>query len=185
MHDPPKRTVRQKVVKGGAGMMNDAAAAGEERHNECFGHIDRVLFELVERLRVAIETGLKDSSSLHLSEFNVLHFLAEDPHGSMRLGDLARKLSFSPSRLSYQVRTMEKRGLLARHPSEEDGRGAYAIISNAGREAHAEALAVYRRIIAQVLCAGLGKAEAESLLDMLSRLNESVSVNVINGALRY
>lgn len=166
-------------------MINHAATVGEERHHECFEQLDRVLFELVGRLRITIETALKDSTTLHLSEFSVLHFLAEDPNGSMRLGELARKLSFSPSRLSYQVRTMEKRGLLTRHPSEEDGRGAYATISNEGRQAYAEALTVYRRVIAQVLYAGLAKAEAQSLVDMLSRLNESVSVNAISAAVRY
>lgn len=165
--------------------MHDDLTRASEDHHECIGRIDRLLFELVGRLRFALENGLKETTTLHLAEFNVLHFLAEQPEGGMRLGDLARRLSFSPSRLSYQVRTLEKRGLLTRHPSEEDGRGAYAVISEDGRVAYAKALNVYRNVVKRAVCDSLEEEEAKIFLHTLSRLNDSVSVSAINGALHF
>lgn len=152
---------------------------------ECVGRLDRALFDLVERLRIALEDGLKEASGLHLSEFNVLQYLAESVNGSMRLGDLARKLSFSPSRLSYQIRALEKRGLLSRHPSLEDGRGAYAEISNAGREVLDQAEIAYRAVMKRCICSGLDEGEVSHFMKILMRLNERVSIGALDASIRY
>ena len=55
--------------------------------------------------------------------------------GCLRMGELAGKLVFSPSRITYQISSMVKRGLVRKQPCAEDGRGQEAVLTEAGMAA--------------------------------------------------
>jgi DNA-binding MarR family transcriptional regulator len=78
------------------------------------------------------------------------------------------------SRLSHQIARMVKRGLVAREECAEDGRGAFVVITPAGREtieaASPKHVAAVRRLVVDVLdpdeLAALGRI-SDRILDRL------------------
>jgi DNA-binding MarR family transcriptional regulator len=61
--------------------------------------------------------------------------LSEAPHGALRARDLGLMVGWERSRISHQVRRMEKRGLLVREDCAEDARGSMVRLTEAGRAA--------------------------------------------------
>lgn len=137
----------------------------------------RTFFEATERLRNAIERALRDEYNLHMADYNLLEILSEAPHGSMRLGDLARRLAFSPSRLSYQIRVLEERGLITRKPSTTDGRGAIAEITEAGATLFKEAQGLYADQLNTVLQAVLDPGDETQIVTIFQRVNSRLATS--------
>jgi DNA-binding MarR family transcriptional regulator len=86
------------------------------------------------RLNARIDADLQASAGLTTADYQVLVFLSEAPQGRLRLHELADRLAFSPSRLTYQLARMERKGLVGREPCLDDRRGSYALITAKGRE---------------------------------------------------
>jgi DNA-binding MarR family transcriptional regulator len=99
----------------------------------------RVYFEASARLQTRLDRELRAATGLDLVDYNVLLALEEAPGHQLRMGELAAALVFSPSRLTYQVTTMERRGLVRRQACSEDGRGLTAVLTEAGAAAFAAA----------------------------------------------
>lgn len=87
------------------------------------------MFTLLEA-RLARELG--EESGLSVADYTVLSNLAEAEGRRWRLTDLARHMRWSQSRLSHQVARMERRGLVARGRTAEDGRGTVLTLTRAG-----------------------------------------------------
>ena len=51
------------------------------------------------------------------------------------MSELADRMVFSRSRITYQVNSMAKRGLVVREPAPEDGRGYRAVLTATGVDA--------------------------------------------------
>lgn len=99
----------------------------------------RAYFEASARLQTRLDRELREAVGLNLIDYNVLLALEEAPDHRLRMGELAAALVFSPSRLTYQVTSMERRGLVGREPCSEDGRGLSAALTEAGHAAFQEA----------------------------------------------
>ena len=84
---------------------------------------------LVKRL----DADLESISGLPLTSLEVLRTLGEAPGGRMRMCDLACAVMLSRSGLSRLVDRLERDGLLCRLSCEQDARGAYAALTDAGR----------------------------------------------------
>jgi DNA-binding MarR family transcriptional regulator len=68
-------------------------------------------------------------------DYDVLSTLSEAEGHRWRINELARRLLWDQSRLSHHLSRMEKRGLVVREDCTSDGRGAFAILTDAGRRA--------------------------------------------------
>src|SRR5437763_12454775 len=86
------------------------------------------------RLNARIEDDLQAAAGMATAEYQVLVLLSEAPGGRLRLRELADRMVFSPSRLTYQLARMERAGVVAREPCEDDRRGSYAAITAQGRQ---------------------------------------------------
>jgi DNA-binding MarR family transcriptional regulator len=84
------------------------------------------------RLNARLEEDLRVATGLTMADYNVLVVLSEAPRRRLRMGELAGRLVFSPSRLTYQVSSMEKRGLVRRESCPADGRGSEAVLTDDG-----------------------------------------------------
>jgi DNA-binding MarR family transcriptional regulator len=84
------------------------------------------------RLNIQLEEDLRAATGLTMADYNVLVVLSEAPAHRLRMGELAERLVFSPSRLTYQIGSMEKRGLVARESCPADRRGSEAVLTAAG-----------------------------------------------------
>jgi DNA-binding MarR family transcriptional regulator len=109
------------------------------------------------RLSAALNGSLVDRDHLTLIDVRLLNMLNTSPTGSARMGDLAEALLSSPSRITRVIGRLERRGLVRREASPDDGRGVLATITDDGRTAVAQAMITY------------GQGVRTHFLDQLSR----------------
>lgn len=86
------------------------------------------------RLITRLEEDLRASTGLTLADYHVLVLLSEASDRRLRMGELADQLVYSPSRLTYQIGSMEKRGLVRRESCPQDRRGSHAVLTAKGLE---------------------------------------------------
>lgn len=87
------------------------------------------------QLPAALHRQLHADSGLSLQDFGVLVQLTDSPEGRVRVTDLAHGMQWERSRLSHHIKRMEGRGLVERAECPEDGRGAFVVLTPAGRAA--------------------------------------------------
>jgi DNA-binding MarR family transcriptional regulator len=108
-------------------------------------------------LPVALHRQLQGEFDLSLQDFDVLVQLSEAEGQRLRASDLAQSLQWERSRLSHHIKRMEKRGLITREECADDGRGAFVVLADPGREAVERAapshVATVRRIVFGALTA--------------------------------
>lgn len=92
----------------------------------------RVFMETATRLQNSLDDRLRQQEGLTLADYHLMVLLAEAPGHRMRMKELSRHMVFSPSRLSYQVGVLCKKGLLRRDAVPEDRRGLYATLTDEG-----------------------------------------------------
>src|SRR5437868_3937174 len=81
-----------------------------------------------------LNASLVKSHDLTLIDYEVLARLSEAPQQRLRMTELAEGALLSKSRLSHQISRMERDGLVRREPCETDGRGFFAVLTEAGWE---------------------------------------------------
>jgi DNA-binding MarR family transcriptional regulator len=79
-----------------------------------------------------LNASLSRDHGLTLIDYEVLARLSEAPQRRIRMTELAEGSLLSKSRLSHQITRMEKEGLVRREPCETDGRGFFAVLTDAG-----------------------------------------------------
>src|SRR4051812_12702226 len=92
----------------------------------------RAWLAVSELLPRALDTQLQRDAGLSHAAYVVLAMLSESPSRSRRMSDLARRANQSQSRLSHTVARLEGRGWVSRQPAPDDGRGAVAVLTDAG-----------------------------------------------------
>lgn len=91
------------------------------------------------------------------------------------MGELAGQLVFSPSRLTYQISNMEKRGLVTRQPCPDDRRGSEAVLTAAGLLTLREAAPQHAASVRQHLMDDLSETELAVLTRVFDRLGERLA----------
>jgi DNA-binding MarR family transcriptional regulator len=130
----------------------------------------RAYIESSQRLFTQIEDDLRADSELSFADYHVLVLLSEAPGQRLRMGELADRLVFSPSRLTYQITSMSRRGLVAKQPCAEDGRGSEAVLTAAGLLTLREAAPHHLRSVRRHLMDDLDDAEIACLTRVFDRL---------------
>ncbi len=111
-----------------------------------------------QRLDAHLARHLQAHADLSLADYGVLVTLSESAEGRLRAFALGRSLEWEKSRLSHHLTRMERRGLVAREGCGTDRRGAFVVLTPAGRTAleaaapaHVEAVraAVFDRLTAE------------------------------------
>jgi DNA-binding MarR family transcriptional regulator len=105
-----------------------------------------------------------------LADLQLLHALAQAPGQRLRRGELAQQLGVTPSGVTWMLRPLSKRRLVASEGSSEDARVTYAVLTAGGRALVDDALPSARQLAAELVGAQLGKAEAARVADAIARL---------------
>ena len=104
---------------------------------------------LAETVGREVGRDLWDDAGLTGAEFTVLAELRLRPGGTMRPSQCARSIGWETSRLSHQLRRMEKRGLIVRDKraasEESDGRAATITLTHQGLSAYRRAIGPHLR----------------------------------------
>ncbi|MEH0936986.1 MarR family winged helix-turn-helix transcriptional regulator [Micromonospora psammae] len=130
----------------------------------------RAYIEASQRFFTRLEDDLRAESELSLADYHVLVLLSEAPGQRLRMGELAERLVFSPSRLTYQISAMQKRGLVAKESCPQDRRGSEAVLTAAGLLALREAAPHHLASARQHLMDDLDDAEVACLTRVFERL---------------
>jgi DNA-binding MarR family transcriptional regulator len=99
----------------------------------------------------ALEHELGEQHSLGVSDFEVLDRLAESEEHKFRAQDLAEAVHLSQSALSRLVDRLAGRGLVERCGCDQDRRGIYVVLTEAGEQRHADAVPTHRGVLARTL----------------------------------
>lgn len=134
-------------------------------------------WESLFRTQVAVMRRLQSGPAfrkLAVNEYDVLFTLSRCPSGWLRLNELNDNVLLSQSSLSRLVERLEKRGLVARMPAPNDGRGVLLKLTDAGRELQKEIGREHVRDIAELMTPALTAAEQKELQRLTDKLRASL-----------
>ncbi|MBN6812823.1 MarR family transcriptional regulator [Kocuria indica] len=154
---------------GGAESLDDAARAGISDASRQDWDAWQVYFETTALLTARIEERLKHHGC-SLMDYQLLLLLYSAPEHRMRMGELAHRLIFSPSRLSYQIGVLGKRGWVERRRVECDGRGFEAVLTAEGLRAFRALRPAHARDVQELFFSALQDDDATRLADLMRRV---------------
>jgi len=132
-------------------------------------------------LQRAFDRQLLADAGLSGAEYAVLVPLSESPERVLRMRDLGWMLGWDRSRLSHQIRRMEKRGLVAREECADDARGFMVRLTDAGRAAIEAAAPAHVETVRKYFFDLLSEDERATLTDVFERIVERLMRDVPSG----
>jgi DNA-binding MarR family transcriptional regulator len=117
-----------------------------------------------------LESRLEGEHGLQLSSYEVLQHLVDAPGGRMRMCDLAEQAQLSRSGLTRLVDRLERDELLGRCSCEHDARGAYACLTDRGRERLSAARGTHRAVVREHFLSHFSESELDALGEMWDRI---------------
>lgn len=116
---------------------------------------DEVAWQAIAVLHARVEQhlakALQRQHGLGLSDYRALSRLAAADHGGLRIQELAEALGLNESSVSRLADRLEQAGLTERCVCEDDRRGVYAFITDAGAARVEAAAPTYRAQLADAL----------------------------------
>lgn len=132
--------------------------------------------------------GLRDRFAEQLTEhglspleFEVLLRLARTPDQRLRMSDLAEQVLMSASGLTRVADRLEAAGLLLRATCDEDRRGTWAVLTDAGLRRLLAALPGHLDVVDRWFTGVLTDAELETVTDVLRRVRDLVRPQATTG----
>lgn len=129
----------------------------------------QLYFETTARLTTEIEARLKEHGC-SLMDYQVLLLLTDAEGHRLRMGELAQRMVFSPSRLSYQIGVLEKRGWVRRRRCAQDARGLEAELTDEGQRAFRRLRPAHARDVEELFLGALEGDDAARLAAVMERL---------------
>jgi DNA-binding MarR family transcriptional regulator len=123
-----------------------------------------------ELLRKQLNRELQEQHGLALADYEVLVRLSECDGGQMRMAQLAGEVASSKSRLSHQIARMESAGLVQRVECDDDARGVFAAVTDAGRERLRETAPTHVTGVRAHLIDLLGASDQKALAEIFERV---------------
>ena len=123
----------------------------------------RGLLQMTAQLNARMNRQLQDDYGISLADYDVLVVLSEAPQGRRRVFELADALAWEQSRVSHQLARMQRRGLVARQECPTDARGAFVVLTEAGRAAIQRAAPAHVEMVRQLVFDGLSPEQLAAL----------------------
>lgn len=112
----------------------------------------------------ALRRQLQQGSDLSLGDYEILVCLSEAENGELRSFRIAEQLQWEASRLSHQLRRMERRGLVERRDCPTDGRGMTTAITADGVAAIRRAAPLHVAEVRRVFVDRLSPEQLDALI---------------------
>lgn len=119
-----------------------------------------------------LEEDLQSKHHMPLAWYEVLARLVEADGHRLRMAELADRVMLSPSGLTRLIDRLVSEGLVCREHAEQDGRGLYAVLTDAGYERLREASGTHLRGIRDYVISRYTDRELATVAAYLSRLEE-------------
>ena len=130
----------------------------------------RGLLRMTTQLNARMNRQLLQDYGISLADYEVLVALSEAPAGRLRVFEVADTLSWEQSRVSHQLARMQRRGLITREDCASDARGAFAVLTEAGRAAIEQAAPAHVETVRQLVFDGLTQDQLTTLTEVTSRV---------------
>lgn len=128
-------------------------------------------------LRDVTDRTLKKQAGVRLVDYKLLQLLVESPDaindGELRMGVLSQALHISPSRLTYQISSLEKQGWVKKRKTASDKRGSVVSITDDGYAVFTRAYRVYHAVIGEIVLNDISAEEAIILKNLYDRVLHS------------
>jgi len=147
---------------------------GRQRDTDPKAHAWAVLLTAHARLVERIEAALGAAGLPALGWYDVLWALESAPGQQLRMNELAEHVVLSRSNLTRLADRLEEAGLIERAVAAEDRRGAYCVITAAGRALRKRMWPTYQAAVERYFGAHLSEREAELIGDALTRVARAV-----------
>ena len=116
-----------------------------------------------------IEHALREADLPPLAWYDVLWAVRRAPGRRVRMSELAESLTLSRGGLSKLADRLEDAGLLLREPVDADGRGLYAVLTEAGNDMLRRMWPVYARVLRDTFVRNVSADEAAVITAALGR----------------
>jgi DNA-binding MarR family transcriptional regulator len=118
----------------------------------------------------ALDAEMEAEHGLPLSSYEVLIHLAGAPEGKMRMRDLADAALLSRSGLTRLVDRLERDGLIERASCPSDARGAFAVLTDKGRDLLSRARPAHRHGVRRRFLERFDEDELRQMSDFWERI---------------
>jgi DNA-binding MarR family transcriptional regulator len=130
------------------------------------------LMEVSSLLQYAVEQQLRTDGGLSWVQFQILAGLNDRPDGRQRMTDIADRVVYSRSGLTYQATQLEKAGLINRSPDPSDERSTIVAVTAAGRALVRRVLPGHIAIVRETLLQHINHRDSATLTNVLARIRE-------------
>jgi DNA-binding MarR family transcriptional regulator len=133
----------------------------------------RGMLQMHAQITQALDAQMRTEHGLSVSSYEVLMFLADAPQHRLRMAEIADQVLLSRSGLTRLVDRLVQLGYVTRCAAENDGRGAYAELTDAGLEAFQAAQRTHREGVREFYLDHLSATDTVVLGDVFTRLAAS------------
>jgi len=133
----------------------------------------RGMLQIHAQITQALDAQMRAEHGLSVSSYEVLMFLAEAPERRLRMAEIANQVLLSRSGLTRLVDRLVQLGYVTRCAAENDGRGAYAELTDAGLEKFQAAQRTHRGGVREFYLDHLSTTDTVVLGDIFTRLGAS------------
>jgi DNA-binding MarR family transcriptional regulator len=130
-----------------------------------------VLLEAVSLLQHQAEQQLRTDGGISYVQFELLGHLTEAP-GPLTMTQLADRVVYSRSGLTYQAGLLEKAGLITRGPDPDDDRATLVTITQDGSDLFHRVLPGHVQLSRQLLFDPLTDDDVHQLGDIMTRVRD-------------
>ena len=130
----------------------------------------RGLLRMTAQLNARANRLLLQKYGISLADYEVLVALSEAPEGQLRVFEVADALAWEQSRVSHQLARMQRRGLITREGCATDARGAFAVLTTAGRTAIERAAPAHVEQVRQLVFDELSHEQVSALTEITTRV---------------
>lgn len=130
----------------------------------------RGLLRMTAQLNARANRLLLQEYGISLADYEVLVALSEAPEGQLRVFEVADALAWEQSRVSHQLARMQRRGLITREGCATDARGAFAVLTTAGRAAIVRAAPAHVEQVRQLVFDELSHEQVSALTEITTRV---------------
>ncbi|MGH3177156.1 MAG: MarR family winged helix-turn-helix transcriptional regulator [Streptosporangiaceae bacterium] len=130
----------------------------------------RGLLRMTSQLNARMNRQLQEECGISLADYDVLVALSEASEGRLRVFEVADALAWEQSRVSHQLARMQRRGLITREGCSTDARGAFAVLTEAGRAAIERAAPAHVEQVRQLVFDELSHEQVSALTEITTRV---------------
>ena len=130
----------------------------------------RGLLRMTSQLNARANRLLLQEYGISLADYEVLVALSEAPEDRLRVFEVADALAWEQSRVSHQLARMQRRGLITREGCATDARGAFAVLTTAGRAAIEQAAPAHVEQVRQLVFDELSHEQVSALTEITTRV---------------